>query len=73
MNINVKELNNKIVEFKKTNNPKRLIMGYKTYSKLLKENNFLDKITKDSDDPINKCYQEIKIKIVTEKHYFDIE
>lgn len=39
----------------------------------MKENKFLDKISKDANDPMIRYYKEIKIKIVTEKHFFEIE
>ncbi|MFW1642905.1 hypothetical protein [Acinetobacter guillouiae] len=73
MGINLKELNKQIDDFKEIKDPQRLIIGYKTYSKLMKENKFLDKISKDTNDPMIRYYKEIKIKIVTEKHFFEIE
>jgi len=73
MGINLKELNKQIDDFKEIKDPQRLIIGYKTYSKLMKENKFLDKIRKDANDPMIRYYKEIKIKIVTEKHFFEIE
>lgn len=39
----------------------------------MKESKFLDKISKDANDPMIRYYKEIKIKIVTEKHFFEIE
>ncbi|MFW2082994.1 hypothetical protein ACNPQK_18735 [Acinetobacter guillouiae] len=48
MGINLKELNKQIDDFKEIKDPQRLIIGYKTYSKLMKENKFLDKISKDT-------------------------
>lgn len=73
MSINLKELNKQIADFKENKEPKKLIIGYKTYSKLMKESKFLDKISKDANDPMIRYYKEIKIKIVTEKHFFEIE
>ncbi|WP_151957131.1 hypothetical protein [Acinetobacter guillouiae] len=73
MGINLKELNKQIDDFKEIKDPQRLIIGYKTYSKLMKENKFLDKISKDANDQMIRYYKEIKIKIVTEKHFFEIE
>ncbi|BAP36210.1 MULTISPECIES: hypothetical protein [Acinetobacter] len=73
MGIDLKELNKQIDDFKESKDPQRLVIGYKTYSKLMKENKFLDKISKDVNDPMIRYYKEIKIKIVTEKHFFEIE
>lgn len=73
MGIDLKELNKQIDDFKESKDPQRLIIGYKTYSKLMKENKFLDKVSKDENDPMIRYYKEIKIKIVTEKHFFEIE
>jgi len=73
MSINLKELNKQIADFKENKEPQKLIIGYKTYSKLMKESKFLDKISKDANDPMIRYYKEIKIKIVTEKHFFEIE
>ena len=73
MGIDLKELNKQIDDFKESKDPQRLVSGYKTYSKLMKENKFLDKISKDVNDPMIRYYKEIKIKIVTEKHFFEIE
>lgn len=73
MGIDLKELNKQIDDFKESKDPQRLIIGYKTYSKLMKENKFLDKISKDANNPMIRYYKEIKIKIVTEKHFFEIE
>ena len=69
MSINLKELNKQIADFKENKEPQKLIIGYKTYSKLMKESKFLDKISKDANDPMIRYYKEIKIKIVTEKHF----
>ena len=73
MALSRKDLDLKIENLKQNKEPSRLIIGYKTYSKLVKEEKFLDQITNNSDDPLTKYYKGIKIKIVTEKHFFEIE
>ncbi|WP_353164323.1 hypothetical protein [Acinetobacter guillouiae] len=73
MDISVKDLNKKIEDFKENKEPQSLIVGYKTYSKLMKEDKFSDKLIKDSNDPMIIFYRNLKINIVTEKHYFEIQ
>ncbi len=73
MDLSVKEINKQIDEFKKGGNePKALVIGYKTYARLMSENKFSDKVTKDSSDPLIRYYKNIKLKIVTEKYYFEV-
>ncbi len=70
----LKELNKLIDEFKsKGNEPKKLIIGYKNYAALMENEKFQDKLTKDSKDPMIRYYQGIKIKMVPEKHFLEIE
>ncbi|MDQ9009020.1 hypothetical protein RFI36_04755 [Acinetobacter gerneri] len=73
MGINLKEIDKKIDAFRETKEPSRILIGYKTYSKLLKEDKFLDHLTKDSNDPMIRYYQGIEIRMITEKHFFEIE
>ncbi|CAM4330751.1 hypothetical protein [Acinetobacter pragensis] len=74
MNISIKEINKKIDEFKKDRaEPQALVMGYKTYSKFMREDKFADQITKDNKDPMIRYYKGIQVKIVTEKHYFELK
>ena len=74
MDTNLKELNKLIEEFEKDGQePKKLIIGYKTYASLMSDNKFADKVTKDSKDMMVRYYKGIKIKMVTEKHYLEIK
>ena len=73
MIIDLKEFNQRIKAFKENAEPQKLIIGYKTYSKLMKEDEFVEKLSKDIQDPMVRYYKNIKIKLITEKHFFDIE
>ncbi|WP_333669287.1 hypothetical protein [Acinetobacter guillouiae] len=73
MDINLKMLNNRIDQFKTNAEPRKLLMGYKTYSKLMKEEDFLNNLCKDPSNLLVSYYQGIEVKIVTEKHFFEIE
>jgi len=74
MSISVKEMNKKLEDFKEAgNSPSLIIIGYMTYSKLMKDENFSDHVTKDVNDPLVRYYQGIEIRIVTKKHYFEIQ
>ncbi|MDS7927892.1 hypothetical protein RMB03_00460 [Acinetobacter sp. V91_7] len=74
MDIRLKELDKRIDEFKKSGEEiKKLVLGYRTYSALLDEAQFADRITRDKKDPMIRYYNGIKIKMVKEKHYFKIE
>ena len=73
MIVDLKEINKRIKEFQEKDQPQRLILGYKTYSKLMKEDRFVDQLTKDSNDPLVRFYKDIKIKLVPEKYCFKIE
>ena len=44
-----------------------------TNIKIMKEDSFVDMLSKDVRDPMIRYYNEIKIKLVTEKHFFEIE
>ena len=49
------------------------MIGYKTYSKLMKEDKFLEQLSKNLNDPMIRYYRGIEIRIITEKHFFCIE
>jgi hypothetical protein len=74
MNISVIEINKHIEEFKKTKKgPNLLVIGYMTYSKLMKDAKFHEHVTKDIKDPMIRYYRGIEIKMVTKKHHFEIQ
>ena len=74
MNISVKEINKKLEDFKEAgNNPSLIVIGYMTYSKLMKDEKFSDHVTKDVNDPLVRYYQGVEIRMVTKKHYFEIQ
>ncbi|MEG2564695.1 MAG: hypothetical protein WB445_13995 [Acinetobacter sp.] len=74
MNISVKEINKKLEDFKEAgNNPSLIVIGYMTYSKLMKDAKFSDQVTKDVNDLLVRYYQGVEIRMVTKKHYFEIQ
>ena len=74
MNISVKEINKKLEDFKEAgNNPSLIVIGYMTYSKLMKDAKFSDQVTKDVNGPLVRYYQGVEIRMVTKKHYFEIQ
>ncbi len=71
-NLNAKKVNRLIEEFsEKGKKPEKLEIGYKTYARLVDDEKFYDKVTKSSDSK-ERLYKGIKIKLVAEKHYFQI-
>lgn len=74
MGISIKEINKQIDELKhQGEDPKSLVIGYKTYANLMNEDKFAEKITKDPEDPMIRYYKGIRVKIVTEKRYFSVK
>ena len=74
MSISVKEINKKLEDFKEAgNSPSLIVIGYMTYSKLMKDAKFSDQVTKDVNDPLVRYYQGVEIRMVTKKHYFEIQ
>lgn len=74
MDIRIKDINKQIDELKNQGqNPKLLIVGYKTYANLMSEEKFADKISKDEKTPMIRYYKGLKVKIVTEKRYFELK
>lgn len=60
----------KIIE--KGNDPKEIVIGYKTYSNLMKDDKFVKHISTDVNDPMVRYFKRIVIKIVPEKRYLEI-
>lgn len=74
MQLSLKEFKKRVEEFKSTGEkPSRIVIGYKTYANLMKEEKFVDYISKDLDDPMVRYYKGIQIKMITEKHYLEIK
>jgi hypothetical protein len=74
MEISVKQINKRIDEFQESGKKAdTLKIGYKTYAKLMNEDKFADALKKDASDPMIRYYKDIKIKVVTEKHYFEVK
>lgn len=74
MDISVKQVNKNIEEFQTSGKtPSELVIGYKTYAKLMNEDKFADALKKDAKNSLVRYYKDIKIKVVTEKHHFAVE
>ncbi|KAF5308367.1 hypothetical protein FQR65_LT18198 [Abscondita terminalis] len=74
MEISVKQINKRIEEFQQSGKQaETLKIGYKTYAKLMNEDKFADALKKDVNDPMIRYYKDIKIKLVTEKHHFEVK
>lgn len=74
MEISVKKVNKRIEEFLESGQkPKTIEIGYKTYAKLMHEDKFANALKKDATNPMLRFYKDIKIKMVTEKHYFEVK
>ncbi|OAL80402.1 hypothetical protein AY606_15500 [Acinetobacter sp. SFB] len=72
--ISVKKINKLIEEFEQEGNKiDRLEIGYKTYAALILDQKFADKVTKSNEDSKERLYKKIKIKLISEKHYFKIK
>ncbi|BAP37327.1 hypothetical protein AS4_23870 [Acinetobacter guillouiae] len=74
MEISVKQINKRIDEFQESSKKaSTLEIGYKTYAKLMNEDKFADALKKDPNNSMVRYYKDIKIKLVTEKHYFEVK
>lgn len=73
MGINLEKLNLEIEKLKQFNKPKKLVVGYLTFSKLIKKDEFLKELSKNIAYPMAKYYRGLKIVVVTEKYFFSIE
>ena len=72
--ISVKKINKLIEQFEEEGNKTQALeIGYKTYAMLMSDQKFADKVTKSMEDPKERLYKKIKIKLLTEKHYFKIK
>ena len=69
-----KEVNQAIETFEANVGEARVLeIGYKTYAKLMADHKFADKLSESDQDSKQKYYKKIKIKLVTEKHYFEVK
>ncbi|MFW1814098.1 hypothetical protein ACG9X6_05455 [Acinetobacter guillouiae] len=74
MEISVKQINKRIDEFQESSKKaSTLEIGYKTYAKLMNEDKFADALKKDPHNTMVRYYKDIKIKLVTEKHHFEVK
>ena len=72
--ISVKQINKRIDEFQESSKKaSTLEIGYKTYAKLMNEDKFADALKKDPNNTMVRYYKDIKIKLVTEKHHFEVK
>ncbi|ENX48423.1 MULTISPECIES: hypothetical protein [Acinetobacter] len=69
-----KEVNQQIEAFEaKGEKAKVLEIGYKTYANLVADDKFADKLIESNQNTKQKYYKKIKIRLVTEKHYFEVK
>lgn len=74
MEISVKQINKRIDEFQESiKKASTLEIGYKTYAKLMNEDKFAEALKKDPNNTMVRYYKDIKIKLVTEKHHFEVK
>ncbi|SPL71458.1 hypothetical protein [Acinetobacter stercoris] len=73
IDLSVKKINKMIDEFSNSGKqPEKLLVGYKTYSRLMNDEKFAEKVVPSSDDPKLRTYKNLKIQLITEKHYFEV-
>ncbi|TCM61412.1 hypothetical protein EC844_12810 [Acinetobacter calcoaceticus] len=71
--LSAKKINKLLEEFVTAGKkPEKLEIGFKTYARLLEDDQFFEFVTK-SEDSKNRLYKGIRIKLITEKHYFKIK
>lgn len=71
--INTDTVNQRIEEFLKLGKtPSKLEIGFKTYARLVEDDQFYVHVTK-SDDSKSRMYKGIKIKLVTEKYHLKLK
>ncbi|MHA3892093.1 hypothetical protein [Acinetobacter sp. GXMZU3951] len=72
--LTVKKINKQIEEFTQNGKaPSSLIFGYKTYAMLMQDDKFADQIQKGQEEPKTRYYKKLKITLVTDKHYFQVQ
>ncbi|MNG46622.1 hypothetical protein D3C78_123630 [compost metagenome] len=72
--INVKKVNKLIEDFEQIGNKAEVLeIGYKTYAVLMAEERFADKVSKSKVDSKERLYKKMKIKLITEKHHFEVK
>ncbi|WP_228128730.1 hypothetical protein [Acinetobacter rudis] len=52
--------------------PKKIVVGYKTFSNLMKDEKFVKHISIDVEDPMIRYFKRIELKIVTEKRHLQV-
>lgn len=72
--LSVKKINKLIEEFEQDGHKVEVLeIGYKTYATLMSDHKFADKVTKSMENSKERLYKKIKIKLITEKHYFKVK
>ena len=71
--LDVNKINKLIEEFKQSGKmPEKLEIGFKTYARLVDDDQFYVHVTKSSDAKY-RLYKKLRIKLVTEKHHFKVK
>ncbi|MEL4573134.1 hypothetical protein, partial [Acinetobacter baumannii] len=53
--------------------PEKLVIGYKTYARLMADDKFAEKVVPSLENSKDRLYKNLKIKLITEKHYFEVK
>lgn len=73
LDLSVKKINKMIEDFSKEGKqPEKLIIGYKTYARLMNDEKFAEKVHPCNDDSTQRRYKNLRIQLSTEKHFFEI-
>jgi len=71
--VNVKKLDNilsKLIETKRI--PKIILIGYKSYSELMKDRKFFEDVVGSSMKPSKRTYKNIKIKVTQDDNQLEV-
>lgn len=72
--LTAKKVSKLIEEFKQTGKePEKLVIGYKTYARLMADDKFAEKVVPSLENAKDRLYKNLKIKLITEKHYFEVK
>ncbi|XFO47462.1 hypothetical protein AB4670_06825 [Acinetobacter baumannii] len=72
--LTAKKVSKLIEEFRQTGKePEKLVIGYKTYARLMADDKFAEKVVPSLENSKDRLYKNLKIKLITEKHYFEVK
>ncbi len=72
--LTAKKVSKLIEEFRQTGKePEKLVIGYKTYARLVAEDKVAEKVVPSLENSEDRLYKNLKIKLITEKHYVEVK